>query len=218
MHRVAIVGGKRLPFVKSFTHYREHTAKDLLVEVLNGVSQEFDLKGKTIPEVILGAVTKHAQDWNLAREAVLGSELGPCTPAYDVQRACGTSFEACQNIANKIKLGQIEFGIGGGVDTNSDAPITLNRRLTKLLVQISQTKTFAQKIKLLRNFHPKDLIPQAPKVTEPRTGLSMGEHCELMVKEWGINRTEQDQWALESHQKAASAYENGFFENTILSF
>jgi acetyl-CoA C-acetyltransferase len=218
MEKVVVVGGKRLPFVKSFSHYREHSVQELMTEVLNAISDQFDLSGKVIPEVALGAVTKHSADWNLARESVLGSSLSPYTPAYDLQRACGTSFEAFVQVANKIQVGQIEFGIAGGVDTNSEAPITFSKATSRKIVQIGKAKTFAQKIKLGKKIRPRDFLPQFPSVTEPRTGKSMGEHCELMVQKWQIPRADQDQLALESHQKAAKAYSEGYYEDELIRF
>lgn len=215
LKNVVVVAGVRTPFVRSFTHFKNKSNKDMQTHALKGLVQQLGLEGQKVGEVAMGAVMKHSADWNMARESVLGSGLAPETPAYDLQRACGTSLEAAIHIANKIALGQIECGIAGGSDTNSDLPLELSEPLAKNFVALSQAKTLQQKISILAQFRPGDFLPKMPTVNEPRTGKSMGQHCEMMAKEWKITREEQDQLAFESHQKAAQAYEKGFYENLV---
>src|SRR5690606_19748580 len=167
---------------------------------------------------VMGAIMNHPFDWNLSREVVLGSKLSPKTPGLNVQRACGLSLEASNILAMKIAMGQIEAGIAGGSDTNSDVPLIGKRKLTHFLIKLQNAKTLTQKLKVLSSFSPALLKPEVPAVKEPRTGLSMGEHTELMVKEWGITREEQDQLAFESHQKAAKAYAEGFYADLVTPF
>lgn len=216
--RVAIVGGSRIPFVKSFTAYNGDTAQTLMTQALRGLVNRFKLEGKKIDDVSLGAVMKFPEDWNLARESVLGSGLHATTPAFDVQRACGTGLEAAILIANKIAVGQIDVGIAGGVDTNSVFPVLYPKSFGDKLMGLQGAKTPGQKVKALMNFGLKDLKPQFPGITEPRTGLSMGQHCELMAKEWGITREEQDDLAAKSHQNAAKAYETGFYSDLVAPY
>lgn len=218
MRKVAIIGGVRTPFVKSFTHYRRITNQDLLTATLRGLVEKYHLQGKALGDVGLGALITHASDWNLAREAVLGSGLHPTTPAYNVQRACGTSLETSLQIALKIAAGQIESGIAGGSDTNSDVPVTFRREFGWKLTELRDQPTLFSKLKQATQFSPKDLAPQILGVREPRTGLSMGEHCELMVKEWKISRQEQDELAYLSHKHAAEAYEQGFYNDLVIEF
>lgn len=218
MRKVAIINGSRTPFVKSMTNYQGTSNQDLLTAAFNDLVTKNKLQGKLIGDVITGSVMNHPFDWNLAREVVLGSELDPMTPGMNIQRACGTGLEAANLIALKIASGQMESGIAGGSDTNSDIPLIGQRSLTHWLVRLQNTKSFAEKLKVVTDFNPKFLKPQLPAVMEPRTGLSMGEHCELMVKEWKISREEQDQIAYESHQKAAKAYEEGFHDDMVINF
>lgn len=213
-----IIGGSRIPFTKSFTHYSKLSTQDLGTFVLQSLVDKYSLQDKEIGEVAMGAVIKNSSDWNLARECILGTNLKATTPGYDLQRACGTSLEAVIQLANKIRVGQIETGIAAGVDTNSDAPIVLSRNFAKKLIGLSNSKDIASKLKTLTQFRPSDLIPIAPAVVEPRTKLSMGQHCELMVKEWKIPREEQDQIAFESHQKATQAYEEGFYDDQVFEY
>jgi len=170
-------------------------------------------------EVAMGAVIKHASDWNLAREALLSSGLAPTTPGITTARACGTSLDNAIVIANKIAAGQIEAGIAGGSDTTSDVPIVYSQRLRKRLLAVNRAKTPLDKLRTaVRGFSFSELKPSFPGVAEPRTGMSMGEHCEKMAREWHIGREAQDRLALDSHRKLATAYEGGFFEDLVVPF
>ncbi|WP_394234857.1 acetyl-CoA C-acetyltransferase [Pseudomonas anguilliseptica] len=216
--RVAIVGGNRIPFARSNTVYATASNQEMLTSALDGLVERFNLHGERLGEVVAGAVLKHSRDFNLTRECVLGSRLAPETPAYDLQQACGTGLEAALLVANKIALGQIECGIAGGVDTTSDAPIGVNEGLRKILLQANRGKTTGEKIKSLLQIRPRHLAPATPRNGEPRTGLSMGEHCELMAQTWAIPRDEQDQLAVASHQKLAAAYAEGWHDDLLTPF
>lgn len=215
--KVAIIGGLRTPFVKSQSRYLGKSNQTLLGAAFNELVIQKKLQGKLLGDVVAGALMNHPFDWNLTREVVLGSELSANTPGMNVQRACGTSLETANIVALKIASGQITSGIAGGSDTNSDVPLIGQRQLTHFLTRLQQAKSLSDKLKVIGTFKLSFLKPQLPMVTEPRTGLSMGEHCELMVKEWHISREAQDQLAMESHQKAAKAYAEGFYDDLIVS-
>ena len=216
--KVAIVGGSRIPFARSNGPYSHKSNQEMLTAAFKGVVDRFQLHGEQIGEVAAGAVLKHSRDFNLCRESVLSSGLSAHTPAYDVQMACGTGLQAAINIANKIALGQIESGIAGGTDTTSDAPIAVNDKLRKILLDANRAKTTGQKLAALARIRPAMLAPATPTNGEPRTRMSMGQHCELMAKEWKIRREDQDQLAYESHRKAAAAYDAGFYDDLIVPF
>lgn len=216
--KVAILGGARIPFARQNTAYAEASNIDMLTAALTGVVERFGLQGQRIGEVAAGAVLKHSRDANISREAALSCGLSPQTPAYDVQQACATSLEASLLVGNKIAMGQIEVGIAGGVDSASDAPIALNEKLRHLVLRLRRAKTTGEKLGLLAQLRPSMLSPSIPSVNERRTGMSMGEHCELMVKEWHISREAQDQLTLASHLNAAKAYERGFHGDLLVPF
>lgn len=216
--RVAIAGGNRIPFARSNGAYATASNQDMLTAALEGLIERFNLHGLRMGEVAAGAVLKHSRDFNLTRECVLGSRLSPQTPAYDIQQACGTGLEAALLVANKIALGQIECGIAGGVDTTSDAPIGVNEDLRQILLQVNRSKTTADKLRALTQLRLHNLKPELPRNGEPRTGLSMGQHCELMAQTWGIPREAQDQLTLESHQKMAAAYAEGWQDDLLTPF
>ncbi|MFJ6829119.1 acetyl-CoA C-acetyltransferase [Pseudomonas sp. NPDC090964] len=218
LRRVAIIDGNRIPFARSNGPYATASNQAMLTAALEGLIERYNLHGLRLGEVAAGAVLKHSRDFNLTRECVLGSRLSPQTPAYDIQQACGTGLEAALLVANKIALGQIECGIAGGVDTTSDAPIGVNEGLRRILLQANRSKSVADKLKVLLQLRPHHLKPELPRNGEPRTGLSMGQHCELMAQTWQIPRDEQDQLALESHRKMAAAYAEGWHDDLTTPF
>jgi acetyl-CoA C-acetyltransferase len=217
--RAAILGGVRIPFCRNNTAYADVGNFGMAVKTLGALVEKFDLHGVELGEVAFGAVIRLASDWNLAREAVLSSGLSPLTPAITTARACGTSLDNTVLIASKIATGQIEAGIAGGSDTTSDVPIVYSRAMQQRLLAVNRAKDAGDKLKAaVSGFSLGELKPSFPGVAEPRTGMSMGEHCELMAREWKITREAQDELALASHLKAAAAYERGFFKDLVVPF
>jgi acetyl-CoA C-acetyltransferase len=218
MMNVAILGGNRIPFARSNGPYAEASNQDMLTAALDGLVSRFGLGGERVGEVVAGAVLKHARDFNLVRECVLGSALSSETPAYDIQQACDTGIQAAIAVANKIELGQIDVGIAGGADTTSDAPLGLNEDLRRVLMRARRTPSAAGRVKLLGQLRPGQIVPEIPRNAEPRTGLSMGEHAAITAKQWGITREAQDELTAASHQHAAAAYERGFFADLVTPY
>ncbi|MGO1003200.1 acetyl-CoA C-acetyltransferase [Lysobacter sp. CA196] len=215
---VAVLGGVRIPFCRQNTAYADVGNLGMSVRTLGALVEKFGLHGQQLGEVAMGAVIKHSSDWNLGREAALSSGLSPLTPGITLQRACGTSLDSIITVANKIALGQIDVGIGGGSDTTSDVPIVYGKSLRRRLLEAARARSTKEKLAAFKGFSLRELKPEFPGVAEPRTGKSMGEHCEDMAKQWNISRDSQDEWALSSHQKLAAAYERGFFEDLVVSF
>jgi len=216
--RVAVIGGNRIPFARSNTAYSNASNQDMLTAALDGLVERFDLHGERLGEVVAGAVLKHSRDFNLTRETVLGSALSADTPAYDIQQACDTGIQATVAVANKIALGKIEVGVAGGADTTSDAPIAVNERLRKILLEANRAKTTKGRIAALLKIRPGHLAPAIPQNSEPRTGLSMGESQALTSAEWDISREDQDALAVASHHKLAAAYDRGFMDDLMSPF
>ena len=217
MRKVAIIGGVRTPFCRGNTGYDDLTNLDLMTAALNGLVAKYGLEGQHIDEVGGGAVVTHARDFNLTREAVIGTKLKEDTPGVTLSQACGTSLQAALGSAAKIATGQIDVAIACGSDTVSDPPIELKRQFAKRLARVSAEKTATKKAgAFFSGFSLGDLAVNPPANAEPRTGLSMGQHCELMAKEWQIGREAQDQLAFESHTKAAAAYDSGFLDGLLV--
>jgi len=215
---VAVLGGVRIPFCRQNTAYADVGNLGMSVRTLGALVEKFGLHGQQLGEVAMGAVIKHASDWNLGREAALSSGLSALTPGITMQRACGTSLDTINLIAGKIATGQIESGIGGGSDTTSDVPIVYGQSLRRRLLAANAARTTKDKLAAFKGFRLRELKPDFPGVAEPRTGKSMGEHCEDMAKEWNISRDSQDELAVASHHKLAAAYERGFFDDLVVSF
>ncbi|WP_269939642.1 acetyl-CoA C-acetyltransferase [Arthrobacter sp. HY1533] len=218
LRKAVVVGGNRIPFARTGGAYAHSSNQDMLTAALDGLVARFGLAGEEIGEVAAGAVLKHSRDFNLTREAVLGSALAATTPAYDLQQACATGLETVLGLSNKIKLGQIDSAIAGGVDSASDAPIAVSEGLRAILLDLNRAKTTGQKLKILSRIRPKDLSPDAPSTGEPRTGLSMGEHQALTTAQWKISREAQDELALASHKNLAAAYGRNFFDDLVTPF
>ncbi len=216
--KVAVVAGNRIPFARQDKNYRHASNSDMLTAALNGMVDRTGLGGQELGEVVAGAVLKHARDWNMVREVVLGSKLAATTPAYDLQQACGTGLEAAILVGNKIALGQIEAGVAGGVDTASDAPIAVNDKLRQILLDLNRAKSTQDRLKVLARVRPKDIVPEIPRNAEPRTRKSMGEHAALTALEWGVTREAQDELAYRSHINLAASYDRGFHDDLITPY
>ncbi|HLS81156.1 MAG TPA: acetyl-CoA C-acyltransferase, partial [Steroidobacter sp.] len=218
VRRVAVVGGVRIPFARSMGAYAHASNQQMLTATLRALVERYDLRGQRLGDVGAGAVLKHSQDFNLTREAVFDSGLAPETPAFDLQRACGTSLDTAILIGLKIATGQIDSGVAAGVDTASDVPIVYPKSYQQLLLRSARGKSLGARIAPWFGLRPRHFKPQLPAVIEPRTGLSMGQSCEQMAKDWGIARADQDQLALESHRKAAAAWDEGFYDDLVVDF
>ncbi|MER5456933.1 acetyl-CoA C-acetyltransferase [Micromonospora sp. NPDC002389] len=219
VRRVAVIGGNRIPFARSNSRYADASNADMLGAALDGLVARFGLAGQRVGEVVAGAVLKHAKDFNLTREVVLGSKLDPRTPAYDIQQACGTGLEAAILVANKIALGQLDVGIAGGVDTTSDAPLAVNEDMRRTLLRLNSARTLGERLRIAAKLRPaQPFKPEVPRNAEPRTGLSMGEHAAQTALRWNVDRQAQDALALRSHQRLAAAYDKGFFDDLMTPY
>jgi acetyl-CoA C-acetyltransferase len=216
--RIAIVGSARIPFTRGHTGYREESNLSMLGAVLGGLADTFNLRGEEIGEVMAGAVIAHSRDFNLAREATLDAGYSPRTPGTNIQIACGTSLQAALILGAKIAIGEIDSGIAGGTDNVSDAPVVFGDKFQHRMIDLSRARSGGEKLKAFKGFNLGELAPVAPSTQEPRTGLSMGQHCELMAREWQISREDQDKLALRSHQNAARAYVDGFHDDLVVPF
>lgn len=218
LRKVAIVGSARIPFTRAYTGYADEGNLTMLGAALGGLVEKYNLKGEAIGEVMAGAVLSHSRDFNLTREAALDAGLSPRTPGTNIQIACGTSLQAALILGAKIATGEIDSGIAAGTDTVSDAPIVFGEKFQHRLSTLNRAKSAGEKAAAFKGFNLGELTPVAPSTQEQRTGLSMGQHCELMARQWGITRQEQDELALKSHLNAARAYDEGFHDDLIVPF
>ena len=213
-----VLGSNRIPFARSNGPYAKASNQDMLTAALDGLIDRTAIAGERLGEIAGGAVLKHSRDFNLTRESLLGTRISPETPAYDVGQACGTGLETAILVANKIALGQVASGIACGVDTTSDAPIALNDDLREILLEANSARSTLDRVRALARVRPGQLVPEIPRNSEPRTGLSMGEHTAIMAREWGITRRAQDELAAASHQHLGAAYDAGFEGDLVTPF
>jgi acetyl-CoA C-acetyltransferase len=216
--RVAVIGGIRIPFCRAHTSYARCSNQDMMTAVLRALVARYSLAGERLGDVSLGAVIKHSRDFNLARESALSSGLAPETPAFDIQRACGTSLSATIIIGSKIANGLIDAGVAGGTDSISDVPLVYPEAYRTLVLESARGRSFGARAAPWLKLRPKHFKPVFPSVVEPRTKLSMGESMEITAKEWGLSREDQDALALASHQNAARAYAEGFYDDLVVEF
>ena len=216
--KVVIVGSARIPFARAYTGYADRGNLAMLGAARGGLVDKYNLKGEAIGEVMAGAVLSHSRDFNLAREASLDAGLSPRTPGTNIQIACGTSLQAALTLGAKIAIGEIDSGIAAGSDTVSDSPVVFGDRFQHRMIDLSRARTTGEKLRAFKGVSLGELTPVAPSTQEPRTGLSMGQHCELMAREWEISREAQDELALRSHHNAARAYDEGFHDDLIVPF
>ena len=215
--RVAILGGNRIPFARSDGAYANASNQDMFTATLGGLVDRFNLGGEKLGAVIGGAVLKHSRDFNLMRECVLGSSLSSYTPAFDIQQACGTGLQAAIAAADGVAAGRYDVAAAGGVDTASDAPIAFGDDLRRVLLGLRRSKSNVDRLKLVGKL-PASLGVEIPVNSEPRTGLSMGEHQAITAKQMGIKRVDQDELAAASHRNMAAAYDRGFFDDLVTPF
>ena len=215
--RVAVLGGNRIPFARSDGAYAEASNQDMFTAALAGLVERFGLAGEELGMVVGGAVLKHSRDFNLMRECVLGSQLSARTPAFDIQQACGTGLQAAIVAADGISAGRYDAAVAGGVDTTSDPPIALGDSLRHALLRVRRAKSAIERVKLAGAL-PASLGVEIPANSEPRTGLSMGDHAAVTAKLMGIKRVDQDELAVASHRNMAAAYDRGFFDDLVTPY
>jgi acetyl-CoA acyltransferase len=206
---VAVVAGWRTPFARAGTAYRDLTALDLAKACVRELIERSDVDPAWIDQVVMGQVVPSVKAPNLAREVALGTGLPAEVPAHTVNRACASAAEAIVEVVSDIQRGHSAVGIGGGAESLSDVPILHSRRMAQALVQASRAKSLGGRLQAFARVRPRDLLPDAPGIAEPSTGLSMGESAEKMARENGITREEQDWIAYQSHQRMAAAVDAG---------
>lgn len=213
--RIAVVNGARTPFARARTVFHKMPPSMLGGITLRETVGRSDIDPHLIEEIYYGIVSPPAEGTNVSREALFDSGLPPNIPCTTINRYCASSLEATAGIVGKIASGQIRIGIAGGVESISSVRALFSQEATDFFQNIAKAKTASQKLSLLSSFKLKLLMPHAPGIKEPTTGLSMGQSADLMAREFGITREEQDQFALDSHRKAHEAWERGFFKSHV---
>lgn len=214
--RVAIVAGARTPFAKAGTKLKEYSALDLARHAVDGLLDKHGLAPSTVDEMVYGIVVLDPRRPQFAREVAFASRLPSSVPAWTATDNCITGTTAMMAIADSIRAGRAEIGIAGGVESMSNPAVLFSPSASRIFVDLSNARTLKDRIQILSSLRPRDLKPNAPSVVEPSTGLSMGEHTEITVKEWHIAREPQDQLTLASHKNATTATDDGRLKAEIV--
>ena len=207
--RVAVVGGCRTPFCKAGTAFNDLTAVDLAKHATVELVHRMNLDGNEVGAMYFGQVVPSPLAPNLAREVSLLPQFPKHIPAASVNRACASANEAIAQGYHQIAHGHADVVIAGGAESLSQVPILHSRRFTNLLIGFNRAKSAKERLRILSDFRPKDLIPVSPAIAEPSTGESMGQSAEKMAKINGISRDAQDEFALRSHELAHAGTEDG---------
>ena len=215
---IAVLGGVRIPFCRNNSNYMRLGNLEMLSATIKGLVDKYNLKGEILGDVAAGAVMKHSRDWSMTREAVLSSGLHAHTPGHNLDRACGTSLSTAIELGTRIAVGELDSAIAAGVDSASDVPIVFGRHFQQILLDLNRARSFGRRLKAIARWRPSDLMPHFPSVNEARTGLSMGQSCELMAKEWKLTQKEQDELAYASHMRATAAWNEGFYSDLVVPF
>ena len=203
--RVAIIAGARTPFVKAGTVFRQHSAFALAVHAVRGLLEKNHVDPQSIDELTYGIVLMDPRLPNLAREIVFKSGLAASTHALTVSNNCISGIHAISAIYDSIANGRAEVGIAGGVESMSNPAILFSPEASRLVLDLAGARSLRQRLSLGLKLRPRHFKPGIPAIAEPSTGMSMGQHTELMAKEWKIARAEQDEIAYLSHQHAHAA-------------
>ncbi len=210
MTRIALVDGVRTPFVKSWSDYNHLTALDLARRAVQELIERSDLRPRDLDEVVMGSVLPPSRTPNVAREVIMSLGLPLSIPGYTLGRACASSLQAVTSAAESMLCGRNHVVIAGGTESLSNVPVPYSKNFVSALMAFQKAKTVQQRMAALGRVNPKkDLLPQAPELTEISTGLTMGQHAEDMARKWNISREDQDRLAVMSHQRAHQAISDG---------
>ena len=214
--RVAIVGGVRTPFVKAAGLFSRYSSLDLGKYVVVGCIEKLKLDPQLIDELFFGTVLLDPRYPNLAREIILRSGLPKTISGHFISNNCITGLVAANAAFEGIVSGRIKAALVGGSESMSRPTLTFPRAGEEFFIRLSRARSLGQRLGMLARFRPGFVAPQAPSPKEPSTGLTMGQHCELMAQEFGISRAAQDEVALRSHQRAALAKREGVLDQQII--
>mmetsp|Transcript_27089 Transcript_27089/g.63945 ORF Transcript_27089/g.63945 Transcript_27089/m.63945 type:complete len:460 (+) Transcript_27089:77-1456(+) len=214
--KVVFVQGARTPFCVAGTDFEDYMAHDLQREAIQGLMKKTGVKGTDIDYVCAGYVIQDVLTSNVAREAAMGAGLPLTVPAHTVTLACIGANVATATLMDKIRVGQIECGIAGGVEVMSDLPIRYSRPLRKRLLKLGKMKTTQQKLNLFKGLTSADFVPQPPAVAEFSTGEVMGNSADRLCAALGVSRADQDAFAKRSHEAARDATQAGFFKEELV--
>lgn len=214
--RVAVVAGLRTPFARIGTHFRDVNAIELGAMVVNELLARNNLSKREVQQLVFGMTVMIPEAPFIGREIAIACGM-PDVDAYSITRACATSFQTVVSGAESILAGSAEIIVAGGTDSTSSVRITTTPRFSAVLRDVNFARTPKDKLKLLAQLRPRDVLPTPPAITEYSTGKLMGENAEQMAKKWNVTREEQDDIAHASHSNAAKAWAEGKLDAEVMT-
>ena len=217
--RIAIISGFRSPMGKAGGVLKNVSASDLGARILKEVVIRSGVDVQKIDEVIIGNVAQPADSANIARVIALKAGLPEKIPAFTVHRNCASGMEAMTTAACKIRNGEAEIIVAGGVESMSNIPLFYGKKMTELFGNLFKAKTLSQRLSVLSTFRLhflKPIIGIQQGLTDPISGLIMGCTAENVARDFKITRKEQDEFSLESHKRSADAISSGIFSQEII--
>lgn len=218
MKRIVIVDGLRSPFCRAGGPLKNIKADELGSVVARELLTRLGVGPKDLDEVIIGNVGQPAHCANIARIVALKAGVDRHVPALTVHRNCASGMEAVTTAAERILSGRAKMILAGGTESMSQLPLLFGPKMTALFGGLMKAKKPLDKLKVLSKFRPsflKPIIGIQVGLTDPFSGLNMGQTAEVLSREMLVTRVEQDAFALESHHRALSAAKDGFFEDEI---
>lgn len=233
---VVIVDGVRTPFVKSGTKFAKVHPAELGRMALHELFERTDIDTDMIDEVIIGNTGNPSDAVNIARVVALNAGVPQKTSAYTVHRNCASALESISHGFEKIRAGTMDVIAAGGTENMSQLPILLPQKFQELYGQIFAARKPQQALPLLGKLLQMNLkqimamakadqrsaffpiISVMQGLTDPFVGINMGQTAEILAKEFGLSRKEQDEFALRSHQLAAKAIKEGRFNDEVIPF
>jgi acetyl-CoA C-acetyltransferase/acetyl-CoA acyltransferase len=217
--QLVILEGVRTPFLKSGSDAKDLGAAELGKQVLQALLKRLPLRPEQIDEIIFGCVAQPFDAANVTRVAQIKAGLPLSIPSYTVHRNCSSSMQSVTNACEQILAGRAELVIAGGMESLSSTPLTYNKKATAWFGRLSRAKTLGQRLGLMFGApwaeFLKPRISLMEGLTDPTCGMNMGQTAEVLANEFGISRAQQDEFAVQSHLKAAKAQAAGRFDREI---
>jgi len=216
---VAIVAGIRTPLGKASGVFDQLGAVDLGVLTVREVLARSPVSRDDIDQVIIGNVIQPAEAANVARVIALTAGIPRRVPAHTVHRNCASGMQAVTDAAASIQLGRSDVVIAGGVESMTHAPLLFHDRFRAAMARLPRAKTLQQKFPVLMEIAKAPWKPRIALIeglTDPTVGLGMGQTAEVLAREFGISRREQDEFSVQSHHRAAASWDDGWFDDEVM--
>lgn len=213
--KVVVVDGCRTPFLRSGSDYLNLMSYQLGAFAIKGLLTKTGLDPTEVDQVIMGTVISNIKTPNVAREAAITAGIPDTSPCHTVSQACISANRAIADGCLEIMTGRADVVVAGGLDSTSDTPIQFRKAMRNKLFKAQKLRGLTDTLKFVFSLRPADFFPERPKVAEYSTNRVMGQDCDIMAARFKISRTDQDAYAVRSHQLAAKAFDDGYLKEEM---